>query len=95
MPTRLSRRFRNTCCAGHGDGRCVIDQRPAQSRHRAYQFIGFTLYDALVAWEMKVADRHGKLVPGLATAWETDLADRLLAPAFRKSCTQPRQVPGR
>ncbi|MCA3366568.1 MAG: ABC transporter substrate-binding protein [Roseomonas sp.] len=42
----------------------------------AYQFTGYTLYDPLVAWEMDVADRPGKLVPGLATSWETDPADR-------------------
>ncbi len=42
----------------------------------AYQFTGFTLYDPLVAWEMNVSDRPGKLVPGLATSWETDPADR-------------------
>src|ERR687886_348369 len=42
----------------------------------AYQFTGHTIYDPLVAWEMDVADRAGKLVPGLATAWEADPADR-------------------
>ena len=42
----------------------------------AYQFTGLTLYDPLVAWELDVADRPGRLVPGLATAWETDPADR-------------------
>jgi peptide/nickel transport system substrate-binding protein len=42
----------------------------------AYQFTGHTLYDPLVAWEMDVADRPGKLVPGLATSWEADPADR-------------------
>jgi peptide/nickel transport system substrate-binding protein len=42
----------------------------------AYQFTGYTLYDPLVAWEMDVADRPGKLVPGLATTWEADPADR-------------------
>jgi peptide/nickel transport system substrate-binding protein len=42
----------------------------------AYQFTGYTLYDPLVAWEMDVADRPGKLLPGLATSWETDPADR-------------------
>ena len=41
-----------------------------------YQFTGLTLYDPLVAWELDVADRPGKLVPGLATAWESDAADR-------------------
>src|SRR3954467_8369532 len=33
----------------------------------AYQFTAYTIYDPLVAWEMDVADRPGKLVPGLAT----------------------------
>ena len=35
----------------------------------AYQFTAYTIYDPLVAWEMDVADRPGKLVPGLATIW--------------------------
>jgi peptide/nickel transport system substrate-binding protein len=30
-----------------------------------YQFTGYTFYDPLVAWEMDVADRPGKPVPGL------------------------------
>lgn len=42
----------------------------------AYQFTGHTLYDPLVAWEMDVADRPGKLVPGLAVSWEATPADR-------------------
>lgn len=42
----------------------------------AYQFTGLTLYDPLVAWEMDVADRPGKLVPGLATEWKVDQTDR-------------------
>lgn len=40
-----------------------------------YQFTGLTLYDPLVAWELDVADRPGRMVPGLATAWEADPAD--------------------
>ena len=42
----------------------------------AYQFTGLTIYDPLVAWELNVADRPGKLIPGLATSWETDPADK-------------------
>src|SRR3954464_4305184 len=38
----------------------------------AYQFTAYTIYDPLVAWEMDVADRPGKLVPGLATEWKVD-----------------------
>jgi peptide/nickel transport system substrate-binding protein len=42
----------------------------------AYQFTGHTIYDPLVAWEMNVADRPGKLIPGLATQWNVDPADQ-------------------
>ncbi len=41
----------------------------------AYQFTGHTLYDPLVAWEADVANRPGKLVPGLATSWKVDPKD--------------------
>src|SRR5436853_4335523 len=42
----------------------------------AYQFTGYTIYDPLISWEMGVSDRPGKLVPGLATEWKVDDADR-------------------
>src|ERR1700736_4292019 len=42
----------------------------------AYQFTAYTIYDPLVAWEMDVSDRPGKLVPGLATEWKVDDKDK-------------------
>src|SRR6202790_3989940 len=42
----------------------------------AYQFTAYTIYDPLVAWEMDVSDRPGKLVPGLATEWKVDDNDK-------------------
>jgi peptide/nickel transport system substrate-binding protein len=42
----------------------------------AYKFTGYTIYDPLVAWEMDVADRPGKLMPGLATEWKVDPTDQ-------------------
>src|ERR1700744_5372947 len=42
----------------------------------AYQFSAYTIYDPLVAWEMDVSDRPGKLVPGLATEWKGDDKDK-------------------
>src|SRR3954466_8653325 len=42
----------------------------------AYQFTGYTIYDPLVAWEMDIADRPGKLIPGLATEWTVDPSDQ-------------------
>jgi peptide/nickel transport system substrate-binding protein len=44
----------------------------------AYKFTGYTIYDPLIAWEMDVADRPGKLIPGLATEWKVDEADKTL-----------------
>src|SRR6266581_5853818 len=42
----------------------------------AYQFTAYTIYDPLVAWEMDVAERPGKLVPGLATEWKVNEGDK-------------------
>ena len=42
----------------------------------AYQFSAYTIYDPLVAWEMDVSDRPGKLMPGLATEWKVDDTDK-------------------
>jgi peptide/nickel transport system substrate-binding protein len=42
----------------------------------AYQFTGYTIYDPLVAWEMNIAERPGKLMPGLATGWTVDPTDQ-------------------
>src|SRR4030081_952129 len=42
----------------------------------AYQFTAYTIYDPLVAWEMDVSDRPGKLVPALATEWKVDDSDK-------------------
>ena len=44
----------------------------------AYKFTGLTIYDPLVAWELDVADRPGKLIPGLATEWKVNDADKTL-----------------
>ena len=44
----------------------------------AYQFTGYTIYDPLVAWEMDVADRPGKLIPGLASEWMVSDSDKTL-----------------
>ena len=41
----------------------------------AYQFTGYTIYDPLISWDMSIADKPGKLVPGLATEWKVDDKD--------------------
>ena len=42
----------------------------------AYQYTGLTIYDPLIAWELDVSDRPGKMIPGLATEWKVDDADK-------------------
>jgi peptide/nickel transport system substrate-binding protein len=44
----------------------------------AYKFTALTLYDPLIAWELDVSDRPGKLIPGLATEWKVSDADKTL-----------------
>jgi len=44
----------------------------------AYQFTGLTIYDPLVAWELDVADRPGKMIPGMTTEWSVNDADKTL-----------------
>ncbi len=41
-----------------------------------WRFIGVTLYDSLVNWDLSSYDKPTKLIPGLATSWEADPADR-------------------
>jgi ABC-type transport system substrate-binding protein len=40
------------------------------------RFMGLTVYDALVHWDLTRADRPSTLIPGLATSWQVDPADR-------------------
>jgi len=44
----------------------------------AYQYTGLTIYDPLIAWELDVSDRPGKMIPGLATEWKVNDADKTL-----------------
>ena len=44
----------------------------------AYQYTGHTIYDPLIAWELDVSDRPGKMIPGLATEWKVGDADKTL-----------------
>jgi ABC-type transport system substrate-binding protein len=41
-----------------------------------FRFIGYTLYDALINWDLSSADRPSVLTPGLATSWHVDPNDQ-------------------
>jgi peptide/nickel transport system substrate-binding protein len=40
------------------------------------RFIGYALFDALINWDTRSADKPGDLVPGLATEWAVDASDK-------------------
>src|SRR6516162_10802280 len=37
-----------------------------------YRFVGWSLYDALINWDLSRSDREAPLTPGLATKWTID-----------------------
>ncbi|MDR3472921.1 MAG: ABC transporter substrate-binding protein [Devosia sp.] len=43
--------------------------------YEGYRFVGYTLYDALINWDLSSSDKAASLTPGLATAWKVDPAD--------------------
>ena len=40
------------------------------------RFMGYTVYDALINWDLSSADKPSDLKPGLATAWAVDASDK-------------------
>ena len=40
------------------------------------RFLGYTVYDALINWDLSSATKPSDLVPGLATSWSSDPAER-------------------
>jgi len=40
------------------------------------RFMGYTVYDALINWDLSSFDKASVLTPGLATAWKSDEKDR-------------------
>src|SRR5882762_5198533 len=40
------------------------------------RFTGLTMYDALAMWDLSSADKPSVMIPGLATEWAVDEADK-------------------
>ena len=40
------------------------------------RFTGLTMYDALTMWDLSSADKPSVMIPGLATEWAVDDADK-------------------
>lgn len=41
-----------------------------------FRFVGWSLYDALVGWDLSSYEKPSDIIPGLATSWSNDPADR-------------------
>ncbi len=41
-----------------------------------FRFTGYTIYDALINWDLRPSDKPAPLAPGLATSWVVDPQDR-------------------
>ena len=52
----------------------VTDGAPDQGTE-GIRFMGYTLYDPLVMWDLSSATEPARLMPGLATKWYQDSAD--------------------
>ena len=52
----------------------LTDGAPDQGTE-GIRFLGYTIYDPLVRWDLSSADHPARLVPGLATSWKQDLQD--------------------
>ena len=40
------------------------------------RFMGYTVYDSLIEWDLTSADKPSMLIPGLATDWSVDPEDQ-------------------
>src|SRR5919107_133393 len=53
----------------------VTTSQPNQGAE-GWRFIGATLYDGLINWDLSSRDKPSKLIPGLATEWGTEPSNR-------------------
>ena len=53
----------------------VTTSQPNQGAE-GWRFIGNTLYDGLIGWDLSSRDKPSKLIPGLATEWGTEPSNR-------------------
>ncbi|HEX9463492.1 MAG TPA: ABC transporter substrate-binding protein [Alphaproteobacteria bacterium] len=52
----------------------LTDGAPDQGTE-GIRFLGYTVYDPLIMWDLSSTDRPAQLVPGLATSWRQDERD--------------------
>ena len=52
----------------------LTDGAPDQGTE-GLRFLGYTVYDPLIRWDLSSADQPARLVPGLATSWKQDPED--------------------
>ena len=48
----------------------------ADQGFEGFRFVGYSLYDSLINWDLSSADKPAEIKPGLATEWHIDPADK-------------------
>jgi ABC-type transport system substrate-binding protein len=56
-------------------GDLPLDTGTPDQGFEGFRFVGWSLYDALVRWDLSSADHASDIIPGLATAWHIDPAN--------------------
>jgi peptide/nickel transport system substrate-binding protein len=56
-------------------GDIAVTTGTADQGFEGFRFVAWSLYDALVGWDLSSSDKPSDIVPGLATEWAVDPAD--------------------
>lgn len=56
-------------------GDIAVTTGTADQGFEGFRFVAWSLYDALVGWDLSSSDKPSDIIPGLATEWAVDPAD--------------------
>ena len=70
--TSIDARAGGTLVVGMTAGDLPITTGNPDQGFEGYRFVGYSLYDSLVLWDLSSADKASDIKPGLATEWHVD-----------------------
>jgi ABC-type transport system substrate-binding protein len=68
-------RAENVLTVGMTAGDIPVDTGTPDQGFEGLRFVGWSLYDALVGWDLSSSDKASDIIPGLATEWHIDPAN--------------------